>query len=130
MSGTHTKVNLRDVEDLAPKFGMESTVEARFARGALGAQRIGMAHYRVKPDERLGFGHRHREAEEVYVVLSGSGRFRVDDEVFEVGAQDVVYCPPDAMRALEAGPDGLELLASGQHVEEGDAEMAPGWWGD
>lgn len=126
----HSKLNLDDVRDLAPDFGMQATGEARFARQALGAQHIGLAHYRVNPGQRVGFGHRHGESEEIYVVLAGSGRFRVDDDVFDVGPRDVVYCPPPAMRGWEAGPEGMEMLAFGMHPDEADAHMEPGWWAD
>jgi uncharacterized cupin superfamily protein len=126
---SHTKLNLDSAKDSAPEFGMQETGEARFVRSALGAQRIGLAHYRVNPGQRIGFGHRHEEAEEIYVILGGSGRFKVDDEVFPVEARDVVYVQPSAMRGWEAGPDGLEMLASGAHAEN-DAEMQAGWWTD
>jgi mannose-6-phosphate isomerase-like protein (cupin superfamily) len=126
----YTKLNFDDVKDLAPDFGMGAMGQARFARQALGAERIGLANYRMNPGQRVGFGHRHGESEEVYVVLSGSGRFRVQDDVFDVGPRDVVYCRPQATREWEAGPDGIELLAFGAHAEGGDAEMERGWWTD
>jgi quercetin dioxygenase-like cupin family protein len=126
---SYTKLSLNDVKDLAPEFGMNEMGEARFARDALGAQQIGLSNYRMNPGRRIGFGHRHGEVEEMYVVISGSGRFRVDDDVFPVSARDVVYCPPSAMREWEAGPDGLEILAFGGHADN-DAEMQPGWWSD
>jgi quercetin dioxygenase-like cupin family protein len=126
---SHSKVNLLDVKDLAPDFGLAEMGEARFARDTLGAQRIGLAHYRMNPDRRIGFGHKHETSEEVYVVLAGSGRFKIDDDVFDVGPHDVVFCPPEAMRAWEAGPDGLEMLAFGGH-QENDTNMSPGWWSD
>ena len=50
--------------------------------------------------------------------------------MLDVGARDVVYCPPQAMREWEAGPDGMELLAFGAHAEGEDTEMQPGWWTD
>ncbi len=126
----YTKLNLDDVKDLAPDFGMETLGQARFARQALGAERIGLAHYRVNPGQRAGFGHRHQQSEEIYVMLSGSGRFRVQDDVFDVGPRDVVYCGPGAMRAWEAGPDGLEMLAFGAHAEGEELHMEQGWWTD
>jgi mannose-6-phosphate isomerase-like protein (cupin superfamily) len=119
--------NLDDVEDIAPKYGMDHMGEARFLRGDLGAERIGLSHYRVKPGGRPGFGHTHRESEEVYLVLSGSGTFRVGEETVPVRRGDVVFCPPGTMREWEGGDDGLELVAFGQHVD-GDSEMVPGWW--
>jgi quercetin dioxygenase-like cupin family protein len=127
---TYRKLNLSDVKDLAPDFGMQAMGQARFARQALGAERIGLTDYRMNPGQRVGFGHRHAEAEEVYVVFSGSGRFRVDDDVFDVGPRDAVYCPPQATREWEAGPDGMELLAFGAHPGDGDAQMQQGWWTD
>jgi quercetin dioxygenase-like cupin family protein len=129
MATTHAICNLDAAEDVAPKYGMGDMGQARFIRGDLGAERIGLSHYRMNPGRRVGFGHRHSDSEEVYVVLAGSGRFKVEDEVFGVAAKDVVYCPPSAMREWEAGPDGLELLAFGGHAE-GDTEMQPAWWTD
>jgi quercetin dioxygenase-like cupin family protein len=125
---SYTKVNLGDLEDHAPGFGLSSG-EARFARDAVGAQRIGLAHYRLLPGKRLEFGHRHRAMEEVYVVLSGAGTFRVDDETFAVGAQDVVRVAPEAWRGWEAGPDGMEMMAFGEHLDgDEESEMDMAWW--
>jgi mannose-6-phosphate isomerase-like protein (cupin superfamily) len=129
MSTQHKTMNLDDAEDMAPKYGMAEMGSARFLRKNLGAEGIGMANYRLNAGHRLAFGHRHGECEEIYVVLAGSGRFKIEDEIVEVAARDVVYCPPAAMRGWEAGPDGLELLAFGDHVE-GDGEMKQGWWTD
>lgn len=125
----YTKINFSEVKDLAPDFGMGEMGEARFARQALGAERIGLTSYKMNAGNRVGFGHTHSEVEEVYVVLSGDGRFKVQDDIFDVGPRDVVYVAPGAMREWEAGTDGMEMLAFGGHAE-GDAEMKPGWWTD
>jgi uncharacterized cupin superfamily protein len=119
--------NLRDVEDSAPKFGMQDHQEARFAREALGAESTGVSYHRVKPGRRQGFGHRHDAAEEVYVVLSGMGRIRLGDEVRDVVALDAIRVAPDVVRCFEAGPDGLEVLAAGAH-HAGDGELVPDFW--
>jgi quercetin dioxygenase-like cupin family protein len=129
MTTQHATMSLDDAEDIAPKFGMSDMGEARFLRKPLGAEGIGMANYRLNPGSRVPFGHRHSDVEEVYVVLAGSGRFKLDDDIVDVAARDVVYCPPGVMRAWEAGPDGLELLAVGHHAE-GDGEVVQGWWSD
>ncbi len=126
---SYTKTNVADLEDKAPGYGMAEYGSARFAREALGAERIGMAHYAVNPGQRIGFGHSHEADEEIYVVVAGSGRMKLGDEVVELAAKDVVYCPPATMRAWEAGPDGLELLAFGSHTD-GDGDMTMGWWTD
>ena len=119
--------NLDAAENVAAKFGMQEMGEARFLRTQLGAERIGLADYRVKPGRRAGFGHRHREAEEIYVVLAGSGRFKLDDEIIDVAARDVLYCPPSIMREWEAGPDGLHMLAFGGHAERDNVGNRDFW---
>jgi quercetin dioxygenase-like cupin family protein len=124
----YTKINIGEVEDLAPQYGMDQVTEARFARGALGAQQIGMAYYAVKPGQRLPFGHRHADDEEVYLVQSGAGRFKVGDDVFDVGPRDVVFVPPDSMRSWEAGEDGMELIAFGGHTVGAGADMDQAFW--
>lgn len=129
MTTQHKAMSLDDAEDIAPKYGMSDTGQARFLREALGAEGLGMANYRLNAGSRIPFGHRHADVEEIYVVLAGSGRFKLDDEIVDVAERDVVYCPPGVMRAWEAGPDGLELIAFGHHVE-GDGEMEQGWWAD
>jgi quercetin dioxygenase-like cupin family protein len=127
---TYRKVNLTQVEDSAPKFGMDEIQEARFARAELGCQKIGLAYYKVKPGKRLGFGHHHDEVEETYLVLAGAGRFKIDDDIVEVVARDVVYVPPAAVREWEAGDEGLEMVAFGGHSEAEQGHMKPGWWSD
>lgn len=126
----YATTNLDTAEDMAPKYGMSEIGEARFVRTALGAERIGLADYRMNPGQRIGFGHRHGESEEMYVVLSGSGRFKLEDEIIDVAARDVVYCPPSVMREWESGPDGMHMLAFGAHGEGEDNEMTQGWWTD
>jgi mannose-6-phosphate isomerase-like protein (cupin superfamily) len=129
MSAPFTRKRLTDVKDSAPEFGFGDIQEARFARGDLDAERTGVSHQRLKPDQRSPFGHRHEEAEEVYVVLSGFGRLKLDDEIIEVEALDAIRVAPKVMRAFEAGPDGIEVLAVGAH-HDGDGEIVPGWWSD
>jgi mannose-6-phosphate isomerase-like protein (cupin superfamily) len=120
--------NLREVEDSAPKFGHGENQEARFAGSDLDAERTGIAFHVVKPGKRQGFGHRHDEAEEIYVVLSGSGRMKLDDEVIEIEPLDAIRVAPQVLRAFEAGPDGLEYIACGAS-HEGDGELVfEGFW--
>ena len=125
----YAKKNLREVEDAAVKHGFSETQIARFAGRALGCERIGLALEGVKPGRRQAFGHRHEEDEEVYVVIDGSGRMRLGEEVIDVGPLDAIRVAPGVWRSFEAGPDGLELLAFGTH-HEGDGEIDPGFWKD
>lgn len=122
-------MNLGDVEDQAAKHGFGEFQEARFPRRELGTEQTGLGHIVVKPGKRQPFSHRHGEAEELYVVLSGSGVLKLDDEVVEVGPHDVVRIGPGVAHGMEAGPGGLEILAFGPHVDD-DAEMVEGLWED
>jgi uncharacterized cupin superfamily protein len=130
---SYTRINLSDVEDQAPKFGHAPDLEARFASGALGLTRSGLSYQRLAPGARAPFGHRHKEQEEIYVVLGGGGRLKLEDEIVELERMDAVRIPAETARQLEAGPDGIEILAFGApRTESGpqDAEMLPGWWSD
>jgi mannose-6-phosphate isomerase-like protein (cupin superfamily) len=123
----YTIRNLRDVEDMAAKSGLGETGEARFPREELGLKRTGFSHQRLRAGKRQAFGHRHKEAEEVYIVMNGRGRIKLDDEVVEVGPLDAIHVEPGTVRAFEAGPDGLEFIAFGPRVA-GDAEIIRGFW--
>ena len=126
----YTHLNLReDVEDSAVSFGLAPDLEARFANTALGPVQSGLSFQRVAPGVRSSFGHRQKTQEEVYVIVGGGGRIKVGDEVRELRQWDAVRVPPDTMRAFEAGPDGLELLAIGAPATgPGDAIMEENWW--
>lgn len=127
---THTVKNLRDVEDSAPKFGFGEIQEARFATDDLDAERTGFSYHVVKPGRRQGFAHRHEDAEEVYVVIGGSGRVKLDDVIVELKRLDAVRVSPPVVRAFEADDDGLEILAFGAR-HEGDGELVKeDVWGD
>jgi uncharacterized cupin superfamily protein len=114
--------NLRQVEDLAPKFGFSEVQEARFAREQLGAETIGLAFHLVRPGKRQAFAHRHQQAEEIYVVLSGNGQVKLDEDIRGIGPMDAIRVAPHVARAFEAGPEGLELLVFGPR-HAGDVEV-------
>jgi mannose-6-phosphate isomerase-like protein (cupin superfamily) len=129
--GSYTKKNLRtDVEDQAPKFDMPSEMEARFGRTPLGGETLGLSLMKLAPNFRIPFGHKHEGQEEVYVVVRGSGRVKVEDEIVELGEWDAIRFDKDTMRNVEAGPEGVEYLAFGAGEDPRDAEMAPNWWSD
>jgi quercetin dioxygenase-like cupin family protein len=130
----HTIVNLKEVEDMAPKFGMAPGLEARFAAGALGLENSGLSYQRLAPGFRMPFGHRHKQQEELYVVVGGSGRAKLGDDVVELGTLDAIRIAPETMWGCEAGPDGIEILAFGAPnlgpASADIAESVPGWWSD
>jgi mannose-6-phosphate isomerase-like protein (cupin superfamily) len=127
----YTVVNLMEVEDQAPKFGYAPNLESRFARKSLELENSGLSHYRVAPGYRVPFGHRHTEQEEVYLVVSGSARVKLDDEILELAQWDAVRIPAGVMRSFGAGPDGAEILAFGApNTDNADIEMEQDWWTD
>jgi mannose-6-phosphate isomerase-like protein (cupin superfamily) len=121
--------NLKEIDDAAADRG--PNVEARFARKHLDSEHLGVSYFRYGPGYRSPAGHRHREQEEAYVVVSGSGRVKLGDEVVEVRQWDVVRVAPHVVRTFEGGPDGIELLAIGSdRPEGGDGEMVEGHWSE
>jgi mannose-6-phosphate isomerase-like protein (cupin superfamily) len=129
MATPYTLKKLTDVKDSAAEFGIGDIQEARFAGGDLNAEDTGVALEHLKPNQRSPFGHVHEKAEEIYVVLSGSGRAKLDDDIIDLAPRDALRVSPTVTRAFEAGPDGLELLAFGPH-HHGDGKTIQGWWAD
>lgn len=124
---SYTITNLMDLENSAASRGPD--VEARIGRRHLNSDHIGLSHFRYAPGHRNSLGHHHREQEEVYVVIGGSGRMKLDDDVVELKQWDAVRVAPEVVRALEAGPDGLEYLAVGSdRPEDGDGVLVSDWW--
>ena len=127
----YTKKNLKhDVENAAPKFGMPDELDARFGRGALAGQSLGLSLMKLEPNFRIPFGHKHEAQEEVYVIVRGSARIKVEDEIVELGEWDAIRFDKDTIRNVEAGPDGVEYLAFGAGDDPSDADMVQGWWSD
>jgi mannose-6-phosphate isomerase-like protein (cupin superfamily) len=127
MSRAYTRINLADVDDVAPANGFGARWEARVAREDLDAEQTGLSHFRLRPGKRSPFMHRHKRAEEVYVIIGGTGRVKVDDDIFDVRALDVVRVAPETARAFEAGPDGLEFIAFGPHYEADGVPVDDSW---
>ncbi|HEX2129488.1 MAG TPA: hypothetical protein VHF58_09765 [Solirubrobacterales bacterium] len=128
--GGYSHTNLNDVEDAAAKHGLGHIGEARFANAELDTEQTGVSFHRLRPDARQAFGHRHEEAEEVYVVIGGSGRAKLDDDLVELRSHDALRVSAGVMHALEAGPDGLEVLAVGPRRPDDRGEIVNGWWSD
>lgn len=126
---SYTIKNLDATKDSAPEFGFGELGEAHFPREELGCEQVGLAYHRLRPGKRQAFGHRHENAEEVYVVLDGSGRIRLDDEAREISRLDAIRVEPSVARAFEAGPDGLAVIVFGSR-HEGDGELLHEFWKD
>jgi mannose-6-phosphate isomerase-like protein (cupin superfamily) len=125
---SYTIKNLRETRDRAPEFGLSEIQEAHFPGSELNAESTGLAFHVIRPGRRQGFAHRHEQAEEVYVVLAGTGKVKLDEETVEIGPLDAIRVAPAVTRAFEAGSDGMELLAFGPR-HEGDGEIIrEGFW--
>ena len=128
----YTHINLKeDVDDQATNFGLAPNLEARFARVPLGLENSGVSYLRLAPGFRVPFGHKHKQQEEVYVLITGSARIKIEDEVRELKQWDAVRLHRDTLRTFEAGDEGAELIAIGAPITgPGDAEMIQDWWSD
>jgi len=117
--------NLMEIDDST---GVEG-IEGRFARKAIESEQLGISHFRYAPDRKVTSGHRHEVQEEAYVVVGGSGRIKLDDEVVELRQWDVVRVAPHVVRGFESGPGGLEVIAiGGTKPEGGDGELVAERW--
>ena len=120
-------VNLLEIDDSVS--GRVAGLEGRFGRTVLDSRDLGISHWRYAPGLRSPGAHSHREQEEAYVVVGGSGRVRLNDEIKDVQQWDVVRVAPEVIRAFEAGPDGLELIAvGGPKPEGGDGVQSDAPW--
>ncbi len=127
----YTHLNLKDVEDQAPNFGLADNIEFRMARVALGLENSGFSYLRLAPSFRMPFGHKHKNQEELYVLVSGQARMKVEDEVKDLKPWDAVRVHKDTMRSMEAGEGGAEFLVVGApSTGPGDGDVVQGWWSD
>ncbi|HEV7483694.1 MAG TPA: hypothetical protein VGO13_11420 [Solirubrobacterales bacterium] len=123
-----TVANLKEVE---ASTSAPSGLEARVARSALGSEHLGVSYFHYGPGVRTPFGHSHGEQEEAYVVIAGAGRAKLDDQIVELRRWDVLRIAPGVMRAVEGGPEGLELIAIGSDQNEDEEVRADeGFWID
>ena len=128
----YTHINLKeDVDDQAPNFGLSPSLETRMARVPLGMENSGLSYIRIAPGFRIPFAHKHKQQEEVYILVSGTARIKIEDEVRDLRQWDAVRVHRDTVRGFEAGDDGAEFLAIGApNTGPGDAEMIQDWWSD
>src|SRR3954467_14890442 len=130
-----TRRNLKeDLDDLGSNFDGAPGLEFRHASKALELEQCGLSYQRIPPDYRFPIGHTHKEQEELYVVVRGSGRMKLDDEIVAVKEWDVVRVPPGTWRGYEGGPEGLEILVFGApnlgENPRDDVEGQRDWWAD
>jgi quercetin dioxygenase-like cupin family protein len=121
-----TKTSFNDLRDTSPK---DVPMQWRFGREALGSPELGVSRFTYEPGARMPFGHRHHQQEEIYVVVAGSGRAKLDDEVIDINPWDALRVAPSVIRSFEAGPDGMDVICiGGQRPVGGDNEGFPDFW--
>lgn len=121
-----TKKNFEEVTSSGPD---DAPIQARFARSVLDSTELGVSRFTYAPDARMPFGHTHREQEEAYVVVAGSGRVKLDNEFVELREWDVLRVAPEVARGFEAGSEGLDLICTGgRKPEGGDGEKVADFW--
>jgi mannose-6-phosphate isomerase-like protein (cupin superfamily) len=130
-----TRTNIKgDLEDIGRVFDGPPDLEFRAATKALQLNESSLSYQRVPPGYRFPYGHTHVTQEEVYVVVRGGGRMKVDDEIIELTEWDAVRVPPGTWRGYEAGPEGLEILVIGApnlgEDPRRDVEGERDWWAD
>lgn len=126
---SYTKTNIKELDNSAEQFGLGDHLETRFARKAMGLEQFGFSYQKLQPNFRQPFGHSHGGQEEVYLVLEGGGRIKVEDEIVDLAQWDAIRIPPDVTRALEAGDGGMAFIAIGGQPS-GDSDLKQGWWDD
>ncbi len=131
----YTLKNIKgDLEDIGSRFEAAPDLEFRAATKALELEKSALSYQHVPAGYRFPYGHTHAQQEEVYVVVRGSGRMKVDAEIVELEEWDAVRVPSGTWRGYEAGPEGLEILVIGApnlgEDPRGDVEGKRDWWGD
>jgi mannose-6-phosphate isomerase-like protein (cupin superfamily) len=125
-----TLSNLDQIEDVASRRNPDGGRQLRFAGKALGLSQVGMSHQRLDANVRQPIGHRHTLAEEVFYVVAGSGRVKLEDELVEISAGDLLRIGPEVMRSFEAGEDGIEMVVFSQKIDADEGEIVRDWWQD
>ena len=128
----YTVLDLKEVDNQGTNFGIpEDQYAFHMARVPLQCENSGVSYSRLAPGYRQPFGHKHKRQEEIYVLIRGSMRAKLDDDIVELQPLHAVRIAPDTMRALEAGPEGAEYIAIGApNTGPGDGEIVMGWWSD
>jgi mannose-6-phosphate isomerase-like protein (cupin superfamily) len=128
----YTMHNLKEIENQGVNFGLdENDIQLRMAKDPLECTDCGLTYLRLGPGWRTPFGHNHKTQEEIYVLVNGSARMKIEDEVVEMKPFTAVRVSPETMRSYEGGSDGAELIVIGTpRTGGGDADIVPGWWND
>jgi mannose-6-phosphate isomerase-like protein (cupin superfamily) len=128
----YTALNLEEVENQGERFGVNpAELQLRMAKDPLNCAHAGISYMRLGPGYRPPWGHRHKTQEEIYVLVNGSARMKIEDEVIDLEPMSAVRIAPETMRGYEAGPDGADFIVIGApRTGSGDAITEQNWWND
>lgn len=123
-----TKRNFEEIKDRSPD---ELPMRWLFSRNEVRSTQVGVSRFSYEAGARMPFGHRHGVQEEVYVVVAGYGRAKLDDEIVVLALWDVLRVAPQVVRSFEAGGDGMEMICVGGKRPAGnDNERFDDFWLD
>jgi glyoxylate utilization-related uncharacterized protein len=128
----YTVQNLKEIENQGVKFGLdENDIQLRMAKDPLECTNCGLSYVRLGPGWRAPFGHTHKTQEEIYILIEGNARMKIEDDLVDLKPFTAVRVSPQTMRGYEGGPEGAELIVIGTpRTGPGDADMEQGWWSD
>ena len=92
---------------------------------AVGCEQVALTHRRLPAQTggKGGYGHSHKTQEELYLVLSGTLQFKLDDEVIDVPARTAVRIAPEVVRSVwNEGPDDAEIVIASVKVDDPRAD--------
>ena len=126
----YTIKHLEEVDDVLGDY----PGEMRMMTGALECEQVAFS-FRRMPQHTGGkgsYGHRHKEQEEIYFVVSGRLLFKLGDDVVEVASGTAVRVPPETWRSVwNDHPEDAELIIVSKVVPGGsrdDAEYLENFW--
>src|ERR1051326_935314 len=128
----YTEKNLKEIENQGVRFGLdENDIELRMAKDPLECSACGLSYMKLGPGYRPPFGHTHKTQEEIYILVNGSARMKLGDELVEMRPFTAVRVSPETMRGYEGGPEGAELIVIGTpRTGGGGPDTVQGWWAD
>jgi mannose-6-phosphate isomerase-like protein (cupin superfamily) len=124
---------IRKLEEIPDVLGEYPGEMRMSAAGDLGNEQVAFTWRRMPPQTggKGSYGHRHKTAEEIYFVVSGTLQFKIEDELLDVGEGTVVRMAPEVVRSVwNEGPgDAVLVMCSIRTDDPGaDVETVDDFW--
>ncbi len=113
-------------DDAAWRESNQMKVDNANVGAQLEASALGARFWRLRPGQ-TSTKHRHRREHELYLVVEGTGRMRVDDQVLTLPPMSVVYCEPDSVRQVfnDTDADALWFIVGAPPETEAVSTLSP-----